>query len=121
MIRIPSSQGKSARALRLAPMLIVLMPLAGCGGGSLAHDPFGDAAALCQDEQQKWLPGCATNRNIAAVAEHPRDLDTPRAESPRDSTRRDALISGYLKSSAGGAEPRTTSQPSPISLGGKEP
>lgn len=120
MSRTPSPLGKAARVLRLAPILIALMLLAGCGGGSLAQDPFGDAAALCRDEQQEWLPGCATNRNIAAVAERPRDLDTPRAESPRDSMRRDALISGYLKSS-GGAEPRTASQPTPISLGGKEP
>jgi hypothetical protein len=106
--------------LRVALALIALLPLAACGAGSLAQDPFGDATVECGDDYGAWRPGCATKRNIAAQAEHPADLHTPRGESPRDSMRRDALISGYTGSSAGG-EPRAPAQPAPPSGGRKEP
>lgn len=119
MRNIDSSSG-SRGALRAALALIALLPLASCGADSLARDPFGDAAAGCGGHQGAWLPGCATKRNIAALAEHPGDLDTPRGEAPRDSMRRDAVISGYTRSSASG-EPRAPSQAVPASGGRKEP
>ena len=115
--------GGSRRTPRLALALIALLPLAACGTDGLARDPFGDAASSCGESragQEAWLPGCATKRNIAALAEHPGDLDTPRGEAPRDSMRRDAVISGYARSSASG-EPRAPSQPVPASGGRKEP
>jgi hypothetical protein len=119
-IRRDRNRAGSRRVARVALALISLLPLAACGGGTLAQDPFGDAAAECGDDHGAWRPGCATKRNIAALAEHPGDLDTPRGEGPRDSMRRDALISGYARSSAG-AEPRAPAQPAPASGGRKEP
>ena len=110
----------SRRMLRVALALALLLPLAACGAGTLSQDPFGDAGAGCGDEHRAWRPGCATRRNIAALAEHPRDLDKPRGEGPRDSMRRDALISGYTGSSAG-AEPRAPAQAATASGGRKDP
>jgi hypothetical protein len=110
----------TSKTVRAALALIALLPLAACGAGNFANDPFGDAAAGCGDDRGAWRPGCATQRNIATLAEHPGDLNTPRGEGPRDSMRRDALISGYAHSSAGG-EPRAPVQPVPTSGGGKEP
>jgi hypothetical protein len=112
-----SSRSKAARA---ALALITLMPLASCNAGTFGLDPFADAAAECGDRQRAWQPGCATKRNIAALADHPGDLDTPRGEAPRDSTRRDALISGYARSSASG-ETRAPGQPALVSGDGKQP
>jgi type IV pilus biogenesis protein CpaD/CtpE len=44
-----------------------------------------------------WRPGCATRRNIAALAAHSDDLDHPRQEAPRDAMRRDAVFSRYAQ------------------------
>ncbi len=118
MRNIDTSQ--RSKMVRVALTLIALLPLAGCGAGTLAQDPFGDAAAECGDDHGTWRPGCATKRNIAALAEHPGDLHTPRGEGPRNSMRRDALISGYVGSSPG-ADPSTPAQPVPTSGGRKEP
>ena len=109
-----------AKTVRAALALIAPLLLAACGPGALTQDPFGDAAAGCGDRPGAWRPGCATQRNIAALAEKAGDLDTPRGEAPRDSMRRDALISGYISSRASG-EARTDSQPAPAGGGGKEP
>ena len=106
--------------VRAALVLIALLPLAGCGGGTFAQDPFADAAAECGSDRDRWRPGCATQRNIAALADNPADLRTPQSEAPRDSMRRDALISGYVRSSSN-AEPRAPTQPTPASAGEKQP
>lgn len=119
-IRCNRNGAGCGRTLRVALALVTLLPLAACGAGTLSQDPFGDAGAGCGDDHRTWRPGCATKRNIAALAEHPRDLVKPRSEGPRDSMRRDALISGYTGSSAG-AEPRTPAQPVPASGGRKDP
>jgi hypothetical protein len=108
-------------AMRTALALIAALPLAACGAESLSRDPFGDAASTgCGGDQTAWRPGCATARNVAAMADNPRDLDTPRGEAPRDSMRRDALISGYNRSGASG-EPRAGGQAAPTSGGRSEP
>ena len=39
--------------------------------------------------------GCATQKNFAAMLEDPRDLDGPRPETPRDSSRRDVVFDKY--------------------------
>ena len=110
---------KPLSGFRIALMLIALTPLAGCSGDPLAQDPFGDAAAGCGDDPRIWLPGCATRRNIAALADNPADLDRPRREGARDAMRRDALFSGYTRSSSG--EPRGATQPAQASGGNREP
>ena len=104
------SSGPRPRLSRTALVLIAVAPLAACGVDTLARDPFGDAAARCGDRPREWLPGCATQRNLAAMADKPADLDKPRREGARDSMRRDALFSGYNRSASGG-EPRPVSQP----------
>ena len=107
--------------LRTALALAMLLPLAACGGASFAEDPFDDAASGCGEQQRVWRPGCATERNIAAQAENTRDLDTPRGEFPRDSMRRDAMLSGYIGSSAR-SEFRAAGQPvTTTSATGKAP
>jgi len=116
---LSSSINKRSIKTRLAIVLTALLPLAGCGSDTLARDPFGDAAASCGDDPRIWLPGCATRRNIAALADNPADLDRPRREGARDSMRRDALFSGYNRSSSG--DPRGASQPAQASGGKREP
>ena len=116
---LSSSFNKRPIKTRLALVLTALLPLAGCGGDPLAQDPFGDAAAECGDDPRIWLPGCATRRNIAALADNPADLDRPRREGARDSMRRDALFSGYNRSSSG--DPRGAIQPAQASGGKREP
>ena len=41
--------------------------------------------------------GCATQRNLAAMVDDPRDLLGPRAETPRPSERRDEVWDKYVK------------------------
>lgn len=111
----------SFNGLRASFALMALLSLTGCGTDSFSRDPFGDAPARCGEDRGEWRPGCATMANIAAQADNHRDLDTPRREAPRDAMRRDALISGYARSNAGGGPPRDASQAAPTSGTGKEP
>lgn len=115
-----TDRSSRSKAVRAALVLIALMPLASCGASTFGQDSFADAATECGDDQGAWQPGCATKRNIAASADHPGDLDTPRGEAPRDSMRRDALISGYARSSASG-ETRAPGQPALASGDSKQP
>lgn len=49
-----------------------------------------------QSNNQPWASfGCATNANLAALVEDPADLLTPRAETGRDSGRRDTVMDAY--------------------------
>lgn len=49
-----------------------------------------------QSNNQPWASfGCATQANLAAMVEDPRDLLHPRAEDPRDSGRRDTVMQAY--------------------------
>lgn len=49
-----------------------------------------------QSNNQPWESfGCATQANLAALVEDPADLLRPRAEDPRDSGRRDAVMDAY--------------------------
>lgn len=49
-----------------------------------------------QSNNQPWESfGCATQANLAALVEDPADLLRPRAEDPRDSGRRDAVLDHY--------------------------
>jgi hypothetical protein len=100
--------------------LVTVAALWGCGR-DFAGDPFGDAGERCGGPQSAWKPGCATARNIAAQAENPADLATPRVEGPRDAMRRDALLSGYVRSSAGSEPPRASpAQPLAAAAGGRK-
>lgn len=49
-----------------------------------------------QSNNQAWASfGCATNANLAAMIEDPRDLLRPRDSDPRDSERRDTVMQAY--------------------------
>lgn len=49
-----------------------------------------------QSNNQPWASfGCATNANLAAMVEDPRDLLRPRDFDPRDSGRRDTVLEAY--------------------------
>jgi len=49
-----------------------------------------------QSNNQPWASfGCATQANLAALVEDPRDLLYPRDEDPRDSGRRDTVMEAY--------------------------
>jgi hypothetical protein len=100
--------------------LLVAASLGACGG-DFARDPFGDAGEGCGDGSPSvWKPGCATARNIVAQAENPADLAAPRAEGPRDAMRRDALLSGYVRSSGSG-EARASASPTATGGARKDP
>jgi hypothetical protein len=101
---------------------LALMAAAALGacGADFAHDPFGDGTEDCGGSLGAWKPGYATARNLAAQAENPADLATPRAEGPRDAMRRDALLSGYVGSRAIG-EPKASAQPPATGGARKDP
>lgn len=49
-----------------------------------------------QSNNQPWASfGCATQANLAAMVEDPRDLVQPRDADPRDSGRRDTVMQAY--------------------------
>jgi len=48
--------------------------------------------------------GCATQKNLAAIVEDPRDLEGPRTMTPRSGSRRDTVYDKYRK----GEDPSTT-------------
>jgi len=49
-----------------------------------------------QSNNQPWASfGCATQANLAAMVEDPRDLLQPRDADPRDSGRRDTVMTAY--------------------------
>ncbi len=51
-----------------------------------------------QSNNQPWESfGCATQANLAALVEDPRDLVTPRGEDPRDSGRRTTVFDAYRR------------------------
>lgn len=60
--------------------------------------------------------GCATQNNLAAMMQNPRDLKGPRGWSPRDARRRDAVWDKYIKGDTAGAarsqDERTNTQKS---------
>jgi hypothetical protein len=93
------------------------MLLSGCGGGFIESNLGPPSLQRCTELPQDadtWRPGCATHRNMAAVAADPRDLTRARAEAPRDAMRRDAVIAGYARkrSEADQAAPRPASMAS---------
>jgi type IV pilus biogenesis protein CpaD/CtpE len=85
-------------------MIIALAALSACNnvGPDLeqASDRHVDCASTAAATDMNWRPGCATRRNLAALAETPSDLTRPRQEAPRDAVRRDAVINSYAQSRA---------------------
>lgn len=51
--------------------------------------------------------GCASQRNLAAMVEDPRDLHGPRRMTPRDSERRDEIFDNYRRGQPTGARTGT--------------
>ncbi|MCC2112876.1 MAG: CpaD family pilus assembly protein [Hyphomicrobiales bacterium] len=49
------------------------------------------------ENRHYWNFGCATQRNFAAQIDNPRDLITPRGETPRDGARRGTVFEKYRK------------------------
>lgn len=57
-----------------------------------------------QSDNQPWASfGCATQANLAAMIEDPRDLLHPREEEARDSARRDTIFGAYRQGNPTGA------------------
>jgi hypothetical protein len=96
--------GSCSRHARAA-LLPVLLALGGCGGSFVGSD-LGLAGAGCTHPQERdgWRPGCATHRNMAAMAADPKDLTRARAEAPSDAMRRDAVIAAYAGKRSGGGQ-----------------
>lgn len=68
-----------------------------------------------QSTNQPWASfGCATQTNIAAMLEDPHDLLQPRAMDPRDSNRRDTVVTAYRAGEPTAAE-RTPDERATIS------
>jgi hypothetical protein len=94
---------QAGQAVRIAATLATLSTLAGCGGSLVSSDLTSPDALPCSTGHPAttdWRPGCATRRNLVAIAENPDDLFIPRSETPRDAMRRDAVIGGYMQSRA---------------------
>jgi hypothetical protein len=75
--------------------------LTGCSSMEPTNERLSATTITCEtvsSPDSDWRPGCATRRNLAALAENPRDLERPRQEAPRDAMRRDAVISQYGQS-----------------------
>ena len=60
--------------------------------GFWPEDLSGDA-----ENRDYWNFGCATQRNLAAQIDNPRDLIAPRRQTPRDSMRRATVFEKYRK------------------------
>jgi hypothetical protein len=91
-----------------------LVTLTCCNSTEPANQRLFATPLACETASQPdsdWRPGCATRRNLAALAENPRDLERPRQEAPRDAVRRDAVISEYGQS-RGTAPAASASAPS---------
>jgi pilus assembly protein CpaD len=56
---------------------------------------FGQNLAVSYENMQTPNFGCATQRNLAAMVEDPRDLIAPRGEEPASSARRATVIKAY--------------------------
>ena len=75
------------RAIAIAGACVLLT---GCGDELVSPAFFENEAPAC------WMQlGCITERNIAAVVDRPTDLAMPRREQPRDSVRRETVLSIY--------------------------
>jgi type IV pilus biogenesis protein CpaD/CtpE len=80
----PAGEGGAKRRVRgilRAITLTCLLPLAAC-----MAEP---------SSSSDWQFATATGNNIAMLADDPHDLYSPRRETPRDATRRDADIVAY--------------------------
>jgi type IV pilus biogenesis protein CpaD/CtpE len=85
--------------IRVLTFLAAVIPvLSGCADKFRLGDPLTDGGAPCREAMTAdgpWRAGCATRRNMAAIAEEPGDLYIPRPETPRDAMRRDSLFRNY--------------------------
>ncbi len=111
---------QAGQAIRIAAMLVTLSILTGCGGGLVSSDLTSPEALQCSVGHQAatdWRPGCATRRNLVAIAENPDDLFIPRSETPRDAMRRDVVIGGYMESRAN-ASPSSAAPAGPANTPG---
>jgi hypothetical protein len=89
-----------------AALLGAVLGLGGCGGSFVGGD-LGLAPGGCASHPQErdgWRPGCATHRNMLAMAADSKDLIRARAETPRDAMRRDAVIAAYAGKHAGAVQ-----------------
>lgn len=86
-------RGGSGWPVRAGLLMCVVLGLAACELEEPGAYSFGYGSAAPIPE--RWQPGHATAYNTAILADNPRDLDRPRREAPRDSMRRDAVISSY--------------------------
>jgi type IV pilus biogenesis protein CpaD/CtpE len=99
-------------------LLVCTIALGGCASADTEADFHHTAPHSCEAEhaaKEAWRPGCATHRNLAAMAARPDDLYLARPEAPRDAMRRDAVIGNYAQSSnsaAGPAGPPGAASPS---------
>ncbi len=104
----------------LLALLTLLIVPGGCAGTD-GEAEFSHMASSCEAEhaaKEAWRPGCATHRNLAAMAARPDDLYLARPEAPRDAMRRDAVIGNYARSSSAAGSGVTTAPAVPSSGAG---
>ncbi|MGF1618982.1 MAG: CpaD family pilus assembly lipoprotein [Rhodomicrobiaceae bacterium] len=104
-------------------LLILLTVPGGCAGTDgeteFTHIPVSCEAGRAAKEA--WRPGCATHRNLTAMAARSDDLYLARPEAPRDATRRDAVIGNYAQGSSSAAGSAVTTAPAAPSSGAGSP
>lgn len=115
---VPHSLRSGGRGMAAALVLLAL-PLAACQGDRyhMAPSAYDGVAKYCgqwpKDLGVDWNNrnyanfGCATENNLAAMVEDPRDLHAPRTMTPRDSNRRDEVFERYRRGEETAARTRT--------------
>lgn len=112
MISTKHSTKVIVRAQRImrAAAAVACLALAACGNGFMDDQPDTEIPSGCASGRL----GCVTDHNIAMAVARPSDLATPRREQPRDSLRRDAVMSAHRQGTtpvqSGGGITATTLQ-----------
>jgi len=92
-------------------LLSPLLALSACADEFRLGDPMQSDRAYCgkvQAADTPWKAGCATQHNLAMLAEEPDDLILPRPETPSDSMRRGHIFDSYGQSPRPGLLPAQT-------------
>ncbi len=92
-------------------LLSPLLALSACADEFRLGDPMQSDHAYCgkvDAADTPWKAGCATQHNLAMLAEQPDDLILPRPETPTDSMRRGRIFDGYEQSPRPGLRPART-------------
>lgn len=104
-------RGYHPPALNLATIRISYPRIAAQAGpcGMWPQDIGASAYRGYFENETYWNFGCATQRNLAAMVDHPADLVQPRAETPAYEMRRTTVVEKYRQGNGSATQYSTTS------------